>query len=109
MHAGSIVRENAHVQITGAWPDRWEIRQYQDLGVLCAFVYEQARQQGAAEEAERFRNGIYSASPVTEQIMVYRGALVLARESLARWLSPQALKAIQAALATIRAWYPGVR
>ena len=52
MHAGVVIRENPDVQITGDWPDHWQFRRYQDLGVLCAFVYEQALRLGAAEAAE---------------------------------------------------------
>jgi hypothetical protein len=109
MHVGNSIRENSHVHITGTWPERWPISRYQDLGVLCAFIYEQARQAGAADAAEDFRKSIHAACPVTEQVMVYRSALEVARKSLAHWLSADALAAVQGALTTIQSWYPGLR
>jgi hypothetical protein len=109
MHVGNSIRENSDVHITGTWPECWKIQRYQDLGVLCAFIYEQARQAGAAQVAEDFRNSLHAAWPVTEQVMVYRSALEVARKSLAHWLTADALAAVQVALSKIQSWYPGLR
>ena len=108
LHAGATVRENVAVHITGDWPERWQIQRYQDLGVLCAFIYEQAQKSGAADAAEDFRRSIQFAWPVTEQVMVYRSALQYALRSLSRWLSVEALNAIREALATIQRWFAEV-
>jgi hypothetical protein len=109
MHSGKIVRENTAVHITGSWPEHWQFQRYQDLGVLCAFIYEQARQQGAGEAVEDYRKSVYEAWPASEQIEVYRSALEKASSTLYGWLPAEALNAIHEALATIEIWTSEVR
>jgi len=106
MHDGRVVQENGEVPTTGNWPAELKIQRYQDLGVLCAFIFEQAKQVGLVNEAEAFRCSIRLASPVTEQVMVYEAALVQALNSFSHKLPSHITAVIRGALETIQSWYP---
>jgi len=106
MEDGHTVRENPEVQITGDWPGVWKIQRYQDLGVLCAFIFEQINRRGLVEAAEDFRRSIRPASPITEQVMVYEAALVRALNSFSKELPSNVSSAISGALDVIQTWYP---
>jgi|GEM_PF-2346589 len=105
MQDGQTVRENPEVQITGEWPGVWKIQRYQDLGVLCAFIFEQTKRKGLIEAAEDFRRSIRPASPITEQVMVYEAALARALNSFSKELPPNVTSAISGALETIQSWH----
>jgi len=106
MHDGHVVQENGEVRTTGSWPTEWKIQRYQDLGVLCAYIFEHAKQAGLVNEAEAFRRSIQPASPVTEQVMVYETALVQALNLFSHKLPSSATSAIRGALESIQGWYP---
>ncbi len=82
MHSGQVVSENQGVAVTGDWPSRWVIKSFHDIGVLCSFIFEQARNAGAQKEVVVFRNAIKPAWPATEQLLVYIAALEFGKAKL---------------------------
>ncbi len=104
LHSGAIVRENHKIDVTGDWPTEWTFRNISDLGVLCAYLYEESKRRGAGPMADAFRDSIGHAWPVTEQVVTFERCLTQAVTALYPWLSPKASEAIHGALWTIKDW-----
>lgn len=99
---GVVVRENADVTVTGEWPKEWSITRYQELGVLCAYLFEGGVAAGHREQAELFRDMIVQAWPPTEQVLVYREALEFAQQAFVGRLALPFRNALAVGLETIR-------
>jgi hypothetical protein len=104
LRAGELVKQRDDVEITGDWPDEWQLASVPDLGIFCAFLYERARTHGAGEVAEEFRHAVTFAWPPTEQLIVYVDALQLARDRLSPYLSTTERKNLRLALESARRW-----
>jgi hypothetical protein len=104
MECGRVTQQNPAVEISGTWPEQWTFLRLQDLGVLCAFLYESAVARGAGEQANRFRALLHVATPATEQLVVYVGVLEAGRELLGPFLPKAAHTALKAGLKTARKW-----
>lgn len=109
MEHGTVKTENPIVAVSGEWPSQWRIQTLRDLGVLSAYVWEVACENGGRGAADDFRARLYPATPGTEQVVVYVQALEVARKSLSRFLSGPSIKALNEGLRVARAWieYPG--
>ena len=95
MERGLASGEDSSVEISGAWPTLWSLKCIHDLNALCAYLYETAAQHGAGEQADEFRSLIYSASPTTEQLMVYVHALESGRKTIGPFLPKDALETLE--------------
>jgi|WetSurMetagenome_2_1015567.scaffolds.fasta_scaffold11695_9 hypothetical protein len=104
LHSGEVIDENQGVEITGTWPAKWVVKSHQDVGVLCAFVYESAMAHGGRREADAFRSSITRAWPITEQLLVYVSALEMAHVALAPYLGPEVMTVLAEVLKTVRGW-----
>jgi hypothetical protein len=103
LHRGTVVRANPDVHVTGAWPASWHFERIQDLGVLCAFLYDCAK-TSCSGEAERFRAMIVSAWPPTEQLIVYLGALRFAERDLTSCLPSVARTPLERGISAATEW-----
>ena len=104
LHAGVAHAENPDVAITGDWPQRWTFARYQDLGVFCAYIYDQVK---ADPLRDQFRGMIVFAAPVTEQLLVYLQALAFADATFSTVLRPDVRAQLQEARSTVHAWLGG--
>jgi hypothetical protein len=101
---GVPIRENPAVEVTGTWPSEWKFVRIQDIGVLCAYLFETASAAGNHDQANRFRARITPASPATEQLLVYLGALKFAEQNLFSTLPEVAQQALHSGLSACNAW-----
>jgi hypothetical protein len=85
MHSGKVIDERPDVVLNGEWPLTWNFRSVRDLGVFCAYVYENAMIQGAKDFAQEFRASIVPGWPLHELIANYRKSLVLAKQHAELW------------------------
>jgi hypothetical protein len=87
MNAGKVIRERPDINLTGEWPLRWEFKSIRDLGVFCAYVYENAMLRGAKDFAREFRASLVAAWPHQELLANYRIALMNAKQKVGLWAS----------------------
>jgi len=85
MYAGKVIKERRDIDLTGNWPLRWEFKSVRDLGVFCAYVYENAMLRGAKDFAREFRASIVAAWPLQELIANYERVLLSAKQQLDLW------------------------
>ena len=104
MHSGQVIRENSTVLVTGSWPSQWSIDSLSDLGAFCAFIYDEAKEHGAQDEAKIFRQSIRFAWPPTEQLLVYIAALESAEAALSPWLTPSNRRHLAEVVLRARTW-----
>ena len=104
MESGRKVKENPEVVLTGEWPSDWTIRVIPDVGVFCAYLFEQACRNGGRLPAERFRSQIGFAWPPTELVMMYLAALEFAQTQLPLYLNSHDTALLADILATVKGW-----
>jgi hypothetical protein len=102
--SGTVLDENPAVPVTGEWPHQWTFNQVQDLGVLCAYLYESAVIAHLTTQAEQFRDMITPAWPATEQLTVFIHALEFVERTFVARLPKASRDAADAGLRRARAW-----
>ena len=104
MAAGRVTDENTSVQVTGEWPARWAFTKLSDLGVFCAFVFEQLKAAGAGAAAATFKTSLSAAWPPTEQLLVFIRSMEMAQNDLRKYLDAGTRNALDSALAIAKGW-----
>lgn len=107
MMQGQITAEDPRVELTGTWPAVWTFRRVTDLGVLCAYIYDQTRAGGGREDAIVFRHLVPPPAAGARQLLMYLQALAYARAHCAPWLSPIVKTHLAKGFAAAKAWTAG--
>src|SRR5262249_40863986 len=98
---GVTLRENLSVSLEDDWPATIPIRGFRDLGVICAFLFENAVANGAGSSAVAFRKMIRATTPGTEMLVMYRDALLFASTNLRPQVDARAKDVLDGALRAV--------